>query len=343
MSQPTSEQLEAEIRSGKIGKVYLFDGPELWLKENFVQKIIAAILPKESLDFNLNRYHADSLTGGEVIATAACLPFLADRRVVIVYEAEDISSADEKIIADGIGNLPDTTCLIFLHEGKASLKDEITAQVASHGKIVTFWTPFQNQLQAWITTEVKKRGRTIAWAGAQRIAEACTNLEEISHEIERVILFAGAKKNITLEDVLGAGLPDEAGDFKNFEEAVWHRDLEKALQQGRLLTEVGIRAESIFPVMERIFRNLILGHYYKTKNNWTANEICSALNIKGQMRRELLQAGLQSYSAEELRTGIDRIVRADYENKTGALPGEMALSLLVLNTLRKEDKKLFFC
>ncbi len=334
-AQATIDQLEHLVASKKLGKVYVFDGPELWLKENLVQKIIASLLPKESQDLNLNRYHADTLNAGEVISSALCFPFLAEKRVVVVYEAQDLSSSDQKTIGDGISSLPDSTCLIFLWDGKASMKEDVPAQVASHGSIITFWTPFENQLPGWVTQQVKKRGKNITFQAAQRLADTGSDLQEISHEIEKVLLYAGQKNTIGIEELDVIGLPDASGDFKDLENAIWERNLTSTLNEVQLLSRMGVRPEAILPVFERIVRTLLLAHDEAAKKKTPFLDLCANFNIRGRTRQDLFRKGMTSYTMPELTHGLEQIVQTDYENKTGQLPGEISLTLFALGLLKK--------
>jgi len=131
------------------------------------------------------------------------------------------------------------------------------------------------------------------------------------------------------------GLPNATADYKELEQALWRRDLKEALKQGQLLNEVGKRAEAIFPVFERVFRTLILGHFYIDEKGMDFLNSASALGLRGKLQQNKFQVGLKKYSSQELADGLKYIVQADYDVKTGQLPSQMAISILMVNILER--------
>lgn len=330
------DELNASIRSGKIGSLYLFDGPENFLKEKAVTAILAKLLPDDQKDFNLERFDGLTSSGGAIAASLQSLPFLGDRRFVIIRRTDELSAADARVVGEVLGSLPETTCAVFLYEGKANLREDIPAQVSSHGKIVTFWAPFPNQMPAWLMNEMRERGKTITADAAQMLAEACADLQQLASELDKICLFVGEKKSVDRVDVQKHGLPDEMGDYKDLEAAIWNRDVAEALNQARLLAEVGVRGEAVFPVMERVFRGLYLGHFYMQEQRRGLDETLNMLGARGKTAQANMARGLKVYTPEETKAAFEKILQADYELKTGVLPSEMAVSLLLWNVVGKK-------
>jgi DNA polymerase-3 subunit delta len=329
------DQLDGLISSGKIGHLYLLDGPENFLKERVLEKITDKYLPPEARDFNLNRFDGNTASAGDVVAAINSLPFLSDRRLVFVRAAQEFSAADQRLIGEQLATLSTTTCLVFLYDGKANLREEIPAQVASNGNIVTFWTPFESQLPAWITAEAKRKGKAIAFDASRLLAEACSDLQEISNELDKLVLLVGKRPSITRADVIAQGMPDQTGDYNDLEEAIWGRELSNALTQSDRLSLSGISAEAVLPVYERVFRTLLLGHYYTQTKKWKMDDTMSELGLRGKMQQAKFEKGMRAYRPAETEEGLGNIAQADYDLKTGALPSRMVLSLLALKLLRK--------
>ncbi|OVE77084.1 DNA polymerase III subunit delta [bacterium F11] len=334
-----SEQFFSDVSRGKISGVYLFDGPEKWLKERAIKKIIDTVLTDESRDLNLDRFHGSDCRASDVVNAFQSMPFLSEKRVVIVQESEELTSGDNHIIGEALSVLPQSTVLVFVYDGKAGLREAIPAQVSSIGTVVTFWTPFANQLPSWIVSEVRQRGKSISFGAAHTLAESCRDLQEISSELDKLFLFIGKKNQIDVEDIRNHGLPDGRGDFKGLEEAIWSRSLAEGLHQAQLLGEMGIRAEAIFPVFEKIFRNLILARYLLERKGWNRTDVYAELGLRGKTRQGQLDQGLRQYSLEEVLSAFKKIVKAHLELKTGALQSDLAVSLLTLNIFKKKDKK----
>lgn len=338
MPDVKADQFEAHLKTGKIQTLYAFDGPELWLKEKATQQLISAVLKPESQEFNLDRFDGNTHKGQDILSSAMSLPFLSDRRLVIVQNADELNAAESKLLSESFSQLPTTTCLLFIYPGKADLKKEIPAQVISYGVLTTFWTPFPNQIPTWISKEMKNRGKSMTMDAAATLAEACQTLQEISNELDKLILFVGKKTVITLEDLMAHGLPNESGDYKDFEKAIWGRNLKDALTQAELLRDMGIQAEGLFPVLERVFRQLLLGNYYKTKRGWNAEQIYKGLNLRGRTQQDLFNQGMRSYSSEEIEGVFEKIIEADMDIKTGTLPNSYSLTFLLTKVLKRGER-----
>lgn len=289
------------------------------------------LVPLDCRDFNLERFDGSTCQASDIINAMQGLPFMGERRVVVVNHAEEISAADSRIVGEMLSQIPKSTCLLFLYEGKANLREEIPAQVASHGGIVTFWTPFPNQLPAWVVGEARQRGKSMGYEAAQLLGEACQDLQEISNEMDKLCLFIGNKKNIEVADIRAHGLPDEVGDTRLLEDALWERNSAQALSHGRRLAEVGVRGEMIFPLCERVFRTLLLAQTLQSQKKMSVDDICGALNIRSKMHQTNLLKGLKAYRAAEIQGSLEKVLLADQDLKTGHLPSEVAVSLLLWN------------
>lgn len=333
-SQP-SDQFESDVSSGKIRRLYLFDGPENWLKERAVQKIYSKLLPQEAADFNYEKFYGETAATGAILSSAMSLPFLADRRLVVVDGVDELTSAERNQLADGLTQIPDTTCLVLVSRVKVNARDPLGAEVLSHGRLITFWTPFANQMPAWIQRESRTRGKTLDLAAAQALAESCQDLQQVSNELEKLFLFVGKKSNLVLKDILEFGLPNDAGDQKLLEAALYERNLEDALRQAHLLALQGVRAEALLPTVDRVMRQLALAHYYYYDKRMSVEEISSELGIRGMTQKRLLERGIKVFESAEIEASFSKIAEADFQLKTGLLTSEISVSLLLLSLLKQ--------
>lgn len=334
MPQIKPDQFDGALASKKLKRVYLFDGPENWLKERAVARLIDTLLPPEARDFNLERLDADTHEAGQALSSAQSLPFLADRRVVVVKNADEYAVADTRLLAEALPNLPETTCLVLVYNRRAESRAELPAVVASQGDVVTFWTPFKKDMPSWIMGEAKRRGKPIEMDAAGLLAEACTDLQEVSNELDKLILFTGKKKAISYEDVQAHGLPDEAGDYRLLDEAIWSRDLAETLRQSDLLQASGVAPEAILAASARVVRQMVQVSFFK-RQGWGWGEIFQTLYIKGITQQRLIERSAGRYTAAELEAAPARVVRAEMDIKTGALAPALAVTLLFLGWVGK--------
>jgi DNA polymerase III delta subunit len=188
--------------------------------------------------------------------------------------------------------------------------------------------------------EVRRYGKTMSMDAAMLLADACGDLQDIINELNKLSLFVGEKKTIDAQDIHRHGLPDEVGDFKDLEEAVWTRNTTEALRQGELLSSSGVRPEMLFPVFERIFKNILLGQFFVSKKKERTDEVATKLGIRGKTNQENFQKALRAYKWEESNASLKKIVQADFDLKTGALSGPIAISLLIWSLCGRERTSL---
>ncbi len=80
---------------------------DAYLQNRVVAGLIARVLDADSRDFNLDTVRGNTSSVAEVLSLAANLPFLAERRVVVVTEIEKLENIG-KITALGSASAPDS-------------------------------------------------------------------------------------------------------------------------------------------------------------------------------------------------------------------------------------------
>lgn len=75
-----------QIKTGQIKPVYLLYGEETYLQESFLNQLKMAWLGGEADAFNTNREDGRNMTQAQVVDLACQLPFLAERKLVLIEE-----------------------------------------------------------------------------------------------------------------------------------------------------------------------------------------------------------------------------------------------------------------
>ena len=101
------------LKQGPIPSVLFFEGPEEHLKQAALRDLRRVLLPEGLEEMNETRLEAPS--AGQIIEAAETLPFLAERRLVLLRDYPAIvgrGEADEDLIAY-LSKVPDTAVLVF--------------------------------------------------------------------------------------------------------------------------------------------------------------------------------------------------------------------------------------
>ena len=147
------------VKAGQIGGAYLFEGPEEHIKDAALKALRKAVLP-EGLE-EMNEAQLERPAADEVIAASETLPFLGEKRLVIVREQTGLASrgdCEEKLV-DYIQHVPESTVLIFFQRGKADARKKLYTSIKKHGQIVSFDQLSEGELNQWIIRRFRDLGK----------------------------------------------------------------------------------------------------------------------------------------------------------------------------------------
>jgi DNA polymerase III delta subunit len=102
-------------RSPEIGTVAFVEGTERELADRAVAVLIDRLLPPEARDFNLQRFDADTLDDFRAVGEAVqSMPFLGDRRVVIVNGAHLLKADPRRELSSLALSVPNGNTLVVV-------------------------------------------------------------------------------------------------------------------------------------------------------------------------------------------------------------------------------------
>ena len=207
------DALKKNILAGTIAPVYLFHGPESYLKEEFAEMIKSAIFPSESdAACNTTILYGPDITPGELVSKASEYPMFTPKQLIIVRQFEKIKK-------------PTTRELQKQHEEKFNLyihsPAEFTVLVLDADQIdkkeiekppFSTLKKYRHDFPAIKTPELfaASRAKASGWTFEPDALKAFSayiqpSAREMCQEIEKIILYASARgpeKRITAPDVL---------------------------------------------------------------------------------------------------------------------------------------------
>ena len=132
--------LFTHIQKGKPGSLYLLHGPEEFTKGEALNQMIEQWIPQQVRDLNYQVIDGTETTADTIIAACETLPFLSDRRMVVVKDYTGLTgqrSEDEDILKKYLANVSSSTSLVFYVRGNAE-KRMIYKAIAKYGEAVEF-------------------------------------------------------------------------------------------------------------------------------------------------------------------------------------------------------------
>ena len=184
----THEDIVRDVRAGKIAPIYYLMGEEPYYIDKVSDFIVDAVLKPDEKDFNLDIVYGADVTLNQVIELARAYPMMAERRVVLVREAQAIRSLDG--LEQYALHLTPSTVLILCHKNGTLDKRKAAAKAIQQvGVIYESRRLYESQLPAFITGYVRRGRAEIESQAVQMLADHVgADLSRLSAEMDKLLL-----------------------------------------------------------------------------------------------------------------------------------------------------------
>ena len=117
-------QIVADIRDGNLKPIYFLMGEEPYYIDKISNYIEDHVLDESEKGFNQVVMYGRDVSVEELIASAKRFPMMAERQVLIVKEAQDLSRTIEKLVPYIENPQPTTVLVINYKYEKSSLQNQ---------------------------------------------------------------------------------------------------------------------------------------------------------------------------------------------------------------------------
>ena len=218
-----------EIKQGNIKPVYFLMGEEPYYIDRLTEYIEGNILTEEEKGFNQMVLYGKDVSIEDVISNAKRYPMMADRQVVIVKEAQELSRNIEKLESYAENPQP-STVLVFAYKYKTlDKRKKVTKLIEKNGVVFESKKLYDNQVGDWIKRVLSGKNYAIEPKAAAMLVEFLgSDLSKINNELEKLMIILPQGSTITpkiIEDNIGI-----SKDYNVFElrKALGERDELKA-------------------------------------------------------------------------------------------------------------------
>lgn len=204
------------IKKGDVKPIYFLMGEEPYFIDKISDYIQDHMLQEEEKGFNQMVLYGRDVSIDEIIGNAKRFPMMAEKQVIIVKEAQDLSRSIEQLTGYAENPQPSTVLVINYKYKKLDKRKKLHKAIAKSGVIYDNKRLYDNQVVDWIQKEMHGRGYQIAPKAAQMLLEFLGNeLGKIDNELLKLQLIASKGTTITpelIEENIGI-----SKDFNNFE------------------------------------------------------------------------------------------------------------------------------
>ena len=317
-------QITKDLSEDKFSKIYLLMGEETF----FIKKISSFFennfIEDQHKGFNLEILYGRDTSIENVINSCKNFPMMSDRKLILIKESQELdifkrnNEKKNEVLINYFNNINPTSTLIFCLNNKTLDKrsklfkafenfSSILDSSSKENKI------YDNQLPAWIKSQVKKNNYSISDDGLFILIENIgNNLEKIDNGLSKIYSNVD-NNNITKEDIIKyIGINREYNLFE-FQDSLVDRNSIKCSK----IIKYFISNEKKYPIQQLIiymynfFSKLLV---VKSKNLTDANNISSVISVHPYVARSYVKAN-QNYNLNELYIIINFIRDLDLISK----------------------------
>lgn len=329
-----SRKIIEDVRKGVFAPIYLLMGDEPYYPDMVCDAIAANALGDDERDFNQTVCYGMDTDAATVGADARSYPMMAERRLVVVREAQKLKGLEQ--LADYAAEPMESTVLVLLMHGESADKRRaLYKNCMKNGVVLESVAKRDYEMPSWIMSYYTGLGLEIAPDAASLLAEyAGTDLGKIALETEKLMKnLPEGTVAVRVEDIENnVGVSRQYSIFE-LTKALSERNGPKAL---RIAARIGQAPKFAMPMAI----SALYTHFYRIlkyhalrmrKQEPSPSEKASVLAVNPFFVREY-DIAVARYPLRKCMSVVSLLEEYDYKGKGGgsgeASPGELLIELV---------------
>jgi DNA polymerase-3 subunit delta len=351
----STDRFLAEIKENRLRAGYVLVGDDVFLYERCRKAILAALVPPELRDFCLSDLDLAEINIFEALDRARTPSLMAPFQVLFIRNLKTLytrgAKKDEFAAIEAYFRSPNPQALIVFvadhlripsDPRRMDLDDKnryerIRETLGDWCGLVELARVDEGDALKWIAAESKRREVEIDADAARELADALgADMMLIASELEKLVLYTGAKRHITLGDVETMVLAAKQRSLYELTDAISAKDRARAISllHGLLNASDGGEDSAIghLYMLARTFRQMLV---ILEKNVRDSRAIWQALWQGFRMppfaAEDVIRQARRYKSRRELTRALRLIARADLELRSQPPDKRLVLERLVLD------------
>ena len=335
-----ANSLISEVQQGIYKPVYLLMGDEPYYTDLLCKTIIDNCIDESFKDFNETVLYGPDTDADYVISVAREFPMMAERRLVVVKDAQLMDGVDKLSVY--LESPLDSTVLVLLFRKASADKRKALYKNAVKNGVVLESTPVRDyEIPNWIKDYYSQRGLSIEPDAAVLLGESTgTELSTIVAETEKLLKnLPEGRKNVTVEDIeRNVGISRQYSIFELTKELSY----KNAAKAYKIAAHLGSMARFSMPMavasLYTHFNRILRYNAWLSSASRNPDEKARALaGVNPYFYKEYDQA-VRNYSLRSSMNIVSLLCEYDYLGKggDGAVidPGELLMELVgkILNS-----------
>jgi DNA polymerase-3 subunit delta len=325
--------------------LYILLGQDDYSLSESLEEIKRGIGDQTLLAANTTTLDGQQMTLDQLKAVCETLPFLAERRLVIVkgllerFEPRGKSSRrkktaqvtnhqnDYKSLVTYISTLPDSTILVLV-SGKIASKNPLFSELSAKAKVKSFPLLRGARLRQWIQKYATKEGSTISPQAINLLAKLVGgNLWVMANEINKLTQFTSGRRIEEGDVKMVVSYAQQVNVFAMVD-AILEFKVGLAEQSLHQLLQRGASSAYLLVMLSRQVRMIVRVKELK-KQRKPEIEIRNKLGLTSDFVWQKTIEQAKRYPLERIKAVYPKLLEADLSIKTGKYEGELVFNILI--------------
>ena len=306
-----------EIRAHRFAPIYALMGEESFFIDKIADALVDELLPPADRDFNLVQLYGADTTVDAVIAEARSFPFGAERKVVIVKEAQQLGNLTRLELY--FKNVASSTVLVLCHKhGSIDRRSRLMSHIEKHGAIFESKSLYSSEVPTFIINYAREKQLSLSNDAALVMADLLgTDLSRISTELDKLALqLKPEQKGIAVDRAMVLEQVGMSRTYNPFElqEALIEKDAVRALKIAKFCykNKKDCPVPMVLSLLFKFFSNLMLAYYAPEK---TERGVAAWLGVQDWQAKRTYLPAMRKYTGVKTMKIISELRAADARAK----------------------------
>ncbi|MFW5713039.1 MAG: DNA polymerase III subunit delta [Brevefilum sp.] len=335
--------------------VYILRGDDREAIESHIHTFYSSLGTSDMAEMNITRLEGKGADMNDLRSAALAMPFLTERRLVVLEDALEIAEGGEQIQADFIdllSKLPQTTALVLAVEDfqknrkvggvwktywtKLNQKHWLTRWVENAGNramIIDCPLPAVRNMVNWIRKKAADLGGAFTSHAAAVLADHVgNNTQRAAQEIVKLLTYVNYARPVDDDDVRRLTKQEHQSDIFDMVDAIGARDGQQAIELLHRILEDN-ELGPVFGMVIRQFRLLLQAREIMDEGGGDS-DVAKTLGLHSFVARKISNQ-TRHFSLTELEAIYQLLHEIDVDMKTGGMDGETALDMLITRVSKR--------
>jgi DNA polymerase III subunit delta len=355
-----TERFVAEVAERKLRPGYVLIGDEVFFRDQCRRALLEHLVPADLRDFSLHDLDLAEVSVAEVIDRARTPSLMAPFQVFFVRGIKNLysrgSHAEEFAAIEAYFNDPNPDAVIIFVADHISIPadarrmemqdrdryDRIRETLGEYCGMVELARVEESDGIRWVIEHGREQGVKVDQDAARELVDSLgADMMLVSNELEKLMLYAGERKQVTLGDVETMVLAAKQRSLYELTDAISAKDRGRALAVLDAILQSGEGDDAAIGhlyMLSRTFRQMLVileRNVRDSRTIWQA--LWQGFRVPPFAAEDIIKQARRYQNRRELTRALKLIARADMAVRTNPPSKRLVLEQLVMQ-LAEEPK-----